>query len=119
MSARTVSNLPLSNIDVQGEEGPDGFIQGYTTFLPSTPTMSRPAMGANTTTLILAANTSRKRAVIMNNTANTIWIKEGAVGVLSQGFPVQPGGYYDVITNAAVHGWNAGGAVTLDVLEAT
>lgn len=87
--------------------------------LPATPTHTRPSMAANATTLILASNASRKSGIIFNNTANTIWVKEGVVGVLNEGFPLFPNGYYSAISSAAIHGWNAGGIVILDTLEAT
>ena len=90
------------------------------TGLPTTSTFTRPSIADNATTEALAANTIRKKAIIMNNTDQTFWIKEGVTAVLSQGFPISSGNFYSALTTGALNViQNSGGPLTLDVVEIT
>lgn len=90
------------------------------TVLPTTATHSRPTINSGASTLALAENVSRKAAVIQNNTSAVFYLKEGAVAVTSQGFPLFPNQYYKVLTTAAINAiQSSGGGLELDVLEGT
>jgi hypothetical protein len=71
-------------------------------------------------TIVLAANTSRKKATIHNYTQNSLYLKEGAAAVIGEGFLVPAGDIYLAQTTAAIHViQGSGSAQTYKVFEAT
>lgn len=88
----------------------------------STSSNTRPNVTTSSST-ILAANTSRKYAYIMNNSGSTIYIKFGAAAVLNQGIPITSGGMFEINKNnlflGAINAIKSGGTVAVDVYEGT
>lgn len=91
-----------------------------TSSLPTTPTHAKTAVGDATSVEVLATNSSRKRAFLINNTAQTFYVKEGTAAIQGEGFPLWSNRYYEVITTAAINVIKAaGGSLDLDTFEAT
>ena len=89
----------------------------------STITNTRPSVN-NTSSIILAANSNRRFAMIVNQDSQTAYLKLGTTAVASQGIPIPPGASYtidaDNLFTGAVHAIKSGGgSVTLEVMEGT
>lgn len=89
----------------------------------STASNTRPSV-TNTSSIVLAANSSRKFAIISNNSGATIYLKQGATAVTNQGIALVSGAVYFINQNqnlwlGDVHAIKSGGSVNLDVFEAT
>lgn len=79
-------------------------------------------MAAGALTLILAANSARRRALITNLAAGveTLRIGDATNTGAARGIPVAPGETITLETTAAIGGWNPGGAPqNVAVLEET
>lgn len=86
--------------------------------LPSTPAHTQPAVPNDASTTVLAANANRKAATIVNYTTATMWLKEGATAVMSEGFRLLPGQSYQVQSSAVINViQTSGGALSLSVFE--
>lgn len=75
-------------------------------------------------TAVLASNSNRKMAYIMNNSNKSLWIKLGATAVVGQGIEVGAGGSFGIdattLWTGAVNGIVSGGsAQNIDVFEGT
>lgn len=80
------------------------------------------ALGAGARTAILAANLTRRRAIITNLAAGAATIRVGnsATVAAARGTPVLPGETIVLETTAAISAWNPGGvAQSVAVLEET
>lgn len=93
---------------------------------PSGPAMvtfvvTRPSIPNNESTQVIASNASRKPgSYIVNNTSSTFYLAYGAVAVLNQGVPFEPGQTFLFNTTQEIRAiQNSGGALSLDVFEAT
>jgi len=97
----------------------DGTIDGVYT----TPTATQPSIAATTTT-VLAANTNRLYALIVNDSVETVYIKLGAAAVLNQGIRLNAlGGSYEMskkfgnLYTGVINGIGTSGAAVLVVTE--
>lgn len=84
---------------------------------------TQPAIGASTTAA-LAANTSRKYVLLVNDSDSVIYIKIGAAAVLNQGIRLNAsGGSYEMsaihgnLDTRAINGISSGAAKVLLVTE--
>lgn len=88
--------------------------------LPSTATHNKTTVGDATAEDALALNASRKKGFLINNTAQTFYVKEGTDAIQGEGFMLTPNRYYEVLTTARVSVIKAsGGNLDLDTFEAT
>ena len=73
-------------------------------------------------TAVLAANESRKRAIISNSGASAVWLSFGAAAVVGSGVFLAPsGGVFEIDPDelycGAINGITAAGTSTVGVLE--
>lgn len=83
-------------------------------------THTRPAVANNTSTVLIAANSSRKPGSYMvNNTSTTFYLDYGVPAVLNQGAMFNPGDTFLFNTTQEIRGiQNSGGSLNPDIFEA-
>lgn len=119
MANPTVDNGDLDDYEVATDDTPNSgkvqrFREQHVTY-----THTRVSIPDNTSTELVAANTSRKvGAYVINNSAVTCWLEYAAAAVLSQCAPLYPGGRFDINTQQQIRAiQNSGGAIYLDLFE--
>lgn len=81
---------------------------------------SRPSAADDSSIIVLAANAATVGGFIVNNTNYTWWLNVGATAVIGQGYPLMPGGIYNIKTQQDIHGiHDDGGTIALDVFQET
>lgn len=78
----------------------------------------------STSTQLLASNSNRKFAYIINNSGSTMWVKFGVSAVANEGFAILSGSIMticaDVLWTGVINGIKqGGGSITIDLFEAT
>lgn len=131
--ARKVSNWIVGDYKVKVDSSANGDVQHVVLedgsgniIAPSgslvTLTHTRPSCTTATSTVLLAANTSRKvGGWIQNNTSTDFWLEIGAAAVASQGIYLQAsGGIFLINTAQEIRGiQSSGGPLAPDVYEAS
>ena len=104
----------------------DGVPYSTSNPLPSGPPMvtfvvTRPSIPDNASTQVIAANASRRPgSYLVNNTDGTFFINYDAAAVLNQGAYIAPGAIFLFNSTQEIRAiQNSGGALNLDVFEAT
>lgn len=94
--------------------------QGFSNASQSTP---KQVTVTTSTTVLLAANASRRYAHFINNSASPVFMQYGSSAVANQGIKLNMGAIWSIDTAAlwtgSVNAVVASGSVSIDVFEAT
>lgn len=76
---------------------------------------------SNASSQLLAADSTRKMAIITNNSGATIWLKLGAAAVVNEGFQLASGATYEInstnLWTGTINAIKSGGNVNIDVFQ--
>lgn len=88
----------------------------------TTITNTRPTV-TTTSSIILAANTSRKSAMIFNQSGGVVYLKLGATAVANEGIRLANNDFYEItatnLFTGAIHAIRGAGSSTIEVMEGT